>query len=138
VVGGCAACGGVGDATSVCPIVLLLSDWLVVNGDQTATERVSSRGDAAAVIAGWAPRSLSSEAQAFVREVVAQAAPATPGRAKALLFAAGKLAAFGESVGLERSAGVLLDRSTIERFVLTGTGTVSAGRARARASEGAL
>jgi integrase len=57
--------------------------------------------------------------------VVAEAAPATPGRAKALLFAAGKLARFGEQVGLELSAGVLLHASVIERFILTGAGTVS-------------
>ncbi len=82
-------------------------------------------GEVVAAIAAWAPRSLSAEAQAFVRVVVARAAPGTPGRAKALLFAAAKLAVFGESVGLELSAGVLLHPSVIERFILTGTGAVS-------------
>jgi integrase len=78
-----------------------------------------------AAIAAYAPRSLSAQAQAFVRMVVAEAAPDTPGRAKALLFAAGKLARFGEQVGLELSPGVLLHPSAIERFILTGTGAVS-------------
>jgi len=40
------------------------------------------------VIARYAPRSLTPPAGVFVREVVTRAAPATPGRAKALLFAA--------------------------------------------------
>jgi integrase len=77
------------------------------------------------VIAGWASRSLSPAAQTFVRGVVASAAPGTRARAKALLFAAGKLAGFGEEVGLELSAGVLLHRSVIERFILTGAVSVS-------------
>ena len=80
---------------------------------------------AEALIAGWAPGSLSASAAAFARGAVAAASPATPARAKALLFAAGKLACFGEQVGLELSAGVLLDRATVERFVLVGCAGVS-------------
>jgi len=105
---------------------------LVVASDQTASDRAGVRERdaaaeqaAAAVIAGWASRSLSPAAQTFVREVVASAAPGTRARAKALVFAAAKLTGFGESVGLELSAGVLLHGSVIERFILTGTGTVS-------------
>ena len=79
----------------------------------------------AAVIADWGPRSLSPPAAGFVRGVVTLAAPGTPARARALLFAAAKLAAFGESVGLELSAAGLLDQSVIERFVLTGADRVS-------------
>jgi integrase len=94
--------------------------------DQSPTiSETDTAGEVARAIAGWAPRSLSPAAQAFVRGVVAEAAPGTPARAKALLFAAGKLAGFGESVGLELEAGVLLHPSTIERFILTGAGTVS-------------
>jgi integrase len=98
--------------------------------DQTAaspagSSELDARGEVAAAIAGWAPRSLSPPAQAFVRGVVASAAPSTRARAKALLFAAGKLTGFGESVGLELSAGVLLHGSTIERFILTGASGVS-------------
>jgi integrase len=98
----------------------------------------------AAAIAAYAPRSLSEEAAGFVRAIVARARPATRARAKALLFAAAKLAAFGESVGLELSAEVLLDGSVIERFIVLGAGTISAPtrrtlrtnlRALARASE---
>lgn len=77
------------------------------------------------VIARYAPRSLTPGAAAFARAVVAQAAPATPARCKALLFAAGRLASFGESLGLELSAGALLSEAAIERFILVGCGSVS-------------
>lgn len=102
----------------------------MVASDQTASDRVGSREldpgrEVAAVIAGYAPRSLSVRAAGLVREVVAQAEPRTRARAKALLFAASKLACFGESVGLELSGGVLLHPSVIERFILTGASTVS-------------
>jgi integrase len=79
----------------------------------------------AAVIAGWAPCSLSEAAAVFARGVVARAEPGTPGRAKALLFAAGRLAAFAERVGLELDAGVLLCEATVERFILVGCAEVS-------------
>jgi integrase len=80
---------------------------------------------AAVVLERYAPVSLSAAAADFTREVVARAAPATPARAKALLFAAGRLAAFAEPLGLELSAGVLLSESTIERFIVQGCGGVS-------------
>lgn len=79
----------------------------------------------AAAIAAYAPRSLSAQAAGFVRMVVAKAAPDMPARAKALLFAASKLARFGEQVGLELSPEVLLDRAVIERFILVGCAGVS-------------
>lgn len=77
------------------------------------------------MVAGWAPRSLTPAAAAFAREVVTRAAPSTPGRAKALLFAAGRLAAFAERVGLELDAGVVLSGATVERFILVGCDGVS-------------
>ncbi len=76
-------------------------------------------------IAGYAPAELSPQAQEVVRSLVADAAPGTRARAKALLFAAAKLACFGESVGLELSPGVLLAEAVIERFVLIGCEGVS-------------
>ena len=97
----------------------------MVSIDQTASERAVGRVQTAAVIAGWAPVSVSEAAVVFVRGVVTQAAPATPGRAKALLFAAGRLAAFAERVGLELEAGVVLHTSVIERFVIDGCRSVS-------------
>ena len=73
-----------------------------------------------AVIAAYAPASLSARAAAFARSVVAEATPGTPARAKALLFAASRLACFGERVGLELSPAVLLHPSVIERLALVG------------------
>jgi len=73
----------------------------------------------------YAPVSLSAAAADFTREVVARAGPGTPGRAKALLFAAGRLAAFAERVGVELSEGVLLSEPMIERFIVQGCGGVS-------------
>jgi integrase len=73
----------------------------------------------------YAPGSLSAAAAGLAREVVARAAPTTPARAKALLFAAGRLAAFGESLGLELSAGALLSEPVIERFVIEGCRSLS-------------
>jgi hypothetical protein len=56
---------------------------------------------------------------AFVRAVVTRAAPKSAVRAKALLFAAGKLGTFAISVGLELVPEVVLSPSLIERFIVT-------------------
>jgi integrase len=80
---------------------------------------------AAVVLERYAPVSMSPAVAALAREVVARAAPVTPARAKAWLFAAGKLAAFGERVGLELSPEVLLREAVIERLILQGCGGVS-------------
>ena len=84
-------------------------------------ERVMvSQGDAArAAVAGYAPRCVSDAAATFARGVVARAAPGTPGRAKALLFAASRLAGFAERVGLGLD-DALLSAGVIERLVLVG------------------
>ncbi len=71
----------------------------------------------AEAIERWAPRSVSLEVAAFARRLVAAAEPQSASRAKALLFAAGKLGAFGASVGLALDEKVLLAPSGIERFV---------------------
>ena len=55
-------------------------------------------------ISGWRSDALGERGQALARELVAAAAPESAARARAFLFAAAKLAAFGESVGLELSA----------------------------------
>ena len=83
-----------------------------------------------AAIAAYAPASLSPAAAAFARCAAARAAPQTRERAKALLYAGGRLAAFGESVGIEPTAEALLREATIERFILTGCPTVSAATRR--------
>ena len=69
-----------------------------------------------AAIASWAPRRHSQAVCGFARAVVAAASPKSPERARALLFAAGKLAEFARSVGLELEAKHVLHPSVIERF----------------------
>jgi len=71
-------------------------------------------------IRAYRPRTVSAAAGAFARQVVGKAAPERPERARALLFAASRLAAFGESVGLEFEAQALLDPAVIERFIVAG------------------
>ncbi len=80
---------------------------------------------AAATIAAWRPRTVSEAAAGFAREVVAAAAPARAQRAKALLFAASRLASFSESVGLGLCAETVLEESVIERFIAQGCDAVS-------------
>jgi len=70
-------------------------------------------------IAAYAPCSVSAGAGAFAREVVRRAAPQSRQRAKALLFAAGRLAAFAQRVGLEPDEA-LFSEATVERFILVG------------------
>ena len=57
--------------------------------------------EVALVIARWQPASLATEVADFAKKVVTTAAPTSAVRAKALLFAAGKLGAFATSVGVE-------------------------------------
>jgi integrase len=79
----------------------------------------------AAVIADYRPTSVGDEAAVFARSVVAIVGPQSRSRAKALLWACAKLAAFGQSVGLEASPEVLLHPSVIERLMVVGGGDFS-------------
>jgi hypothetical protein len=74
------------------------------------------RVEVAGCIAAWRPSSVPPAAAAFARQVVPQAAPAGRGRAKNLLWAAGKLAGWAIGLGLEPVPEVLLHPSVIERF----------------------
>ncbi len=80
---------------------------------------------AQATIAAYRPRAVSEAAGCFARQAVGSACPQSPARAKALLFAAGRLAAFAERVGLELRPEALLCEAVIERFILCGTGALS-------------
>ena len=81
----------------------------VVNG--------STVEEVAAVITAYHPRSMPEAAGAFARTVVALVDPASPARAKALLWCCARLATFGASAGLGLDPAVLLHPSVIERFV---------------------
>ncbi|HTX82602.1 MAG TPA: hypothetical protein VMC83_09305 [Streptosporangiaceae bacterium] len=72
--------------------------------------------EVATYIGRWRPVSVGAEAAAFARQVVAGCGPVGRDRVKNLLWAAGKLAGYGISVGLDPVPGVLLHPSVIERF----------------------
>jgi integrase len=72
--------------------------------------------EAAAYIGRWQPSSVSPPAAAFARDVIATAAPDGRERAKNLLWAAGKLADYAASLGLDLVPGVVLHPSVAERF----------------------
>ena len=79
----------------------------------------------AIAIAGFSSRRLPEEAVTFAKAMTRAVMPANVARARALLFATSRLAAFGLSVGLCLEPEVLLSASVIERFVLRGTATMS-------------
>ena len=85
-------------------------------------------GPAAGYIACWKPSSVSPRAAAFAREAVAAAGPQGRERAKNLLWAAGKLADYAASLGLELAPEVLLHPSTAERFTRCAPGLSAAAR----------
>jgi integrase len=72
--------------------------------------------EVAAYIGRWWPRSVSPQAAAFARDVIARTGPKGKERAKNLLWAAGKLADYGIGLGLEPVPEVLLHPSAAERF----------------------
>src|SRR5215468_8148065 len=82
----------------------------------------TAQAGVAGYIAAWRPSSVPGQAAAFARQVVAQATPASRDRAKNLLWAAGKLAGYGISLGLDPVPGVLLHPSVVERFTAHGPG----------------
>jgi integrase len=91
--------------------------------------------DGAAYPARWKPSAgTPAEAAAFARAVVSGCGPLGQDRAKNLLWAAGKLAGWGLSVGLEPVPGVLLHPSVIERFAAHAPGLSGVARRTLRTS----
>jgi integrase len=70
----------------------------------------------AAYIGRWRPSSVSPRAAAFARDVITAAGPQGRERAKNLLRAAGKLADYAASLGLDLVPAVVLHPSVTERF----------------------
>ena len=81
-----------------------------------------------AYIRRWQPVSVAPQAAAFARDVVARAGPGGQERAKNLLWAAGRLAGWAISVGLEPVPAVLLHPSVIERFTAHAPGLTGVTR----------
>ena len=71
---------------------------------------------------------MSPQAAAFAREVITEAGPEGRERAKNLLWAAGKLADYASSLGLELAPGVVLHPSTAERFTRCAPGLSGVAR----------
>jgi len=89
----------------------------------------------AAYIGRWRPSSVSPQAAAFARDVVAAVQPDGQERAKNLLWAAGKLADYAASLGLELAAGTVLHPSVIERFARRAPGLSGAARRTLRTNQ---
>jgi integrase len=79
-------------------------------------------------IAAWRPSSVSPQAAAFARDVIAVVAPGGRERAKNLLWAAAKLADYAIGLGLDPVPEVLLHPSVIERFARCAPGLSGAAR----------
>ena len=84
--------------------------------------------DVAAYIGRWRPSSVSAQAAAFARDVIAPVAPEGRERAKNLLWAAGKLADYAIGLGLELTPGVVLHPSVAERFTRCAPGLSGVAR----------
>jgi integrase len=84
--------------------------------------------EVAAYIGRWRPSSVSPRAAAFARDVVAAVAPGGRERAKNLLWAAGKLADYAASLGLELTPLVVLHPSVAERFTRCAPGLSGVAR----------
>ncbi|MHB1570178.1 MAG: hypothetical protein ACYCS2_02185 [Acidimicrobiales bacterium] len=80
---------------------------------------MTSDPDVASVIANYRPRAIPAEAADFARTVAARAGPASVSRAKAFLFAAGRLGAFAASLGATLAPEAVITAAMIERFVPT-------------------
>jgi hypothetical protein len=72
--------------------------------------------DVAAYIGRWRPSSVSPQAASFARDVIGQVAPEGRERAKNLLWAAGRLAEYAASLGLDLIPEVVFHPSVTERF----------------------
>jgi integrase len=76
----------------------------------------------------WRPSPVSPPAAAFAREVIGQVAPEGRERAKNLLWAAGKLADYAASLGLDLVPEVVLHPSVAERFTRCAPGLTGVAR----------
>ena len=84
--------------------------------------------EVAAYIGRWRPSSVSPQAAAFARDVIAKVDPEGRERAKNLLWAAGKLADYALGLGLDAVPEVVLHPSVTERFTRCAPGLSGAAR----------
>ena len=84
--------------------------------------------EVAAYIGRWRPSSVSPQAAAFARDVIAKTEPQGRERAKNLLWAAGRLADYALGLGLDAAPEAVLHPSVAERFTRCAPGLSGAAR----------
>ena len=91
--------------------------------------------EGAAYVACWRPSSVSPRAAAFARDVITAAVPEGRERAKNLLWAAGRLADYAASLGLDLVPEVVFHPSVIERFARCAPGLWGVARRTLRTNQ---
>ena len=89
----------------------------------------------AGYVARWRPSSVSPRAAAFARDVITAAVPEGRERAKNLLWAAGRLADYAASLGLDLVPEVVFHPSVIERFARCAPGLWGVARRTLRTNQ---
>jgi integrase len=91
--------------------------------------------DVTAYIGRWRPSSVSPQAASFARDVIGRVAPEGRERAKNLLWAAGKLAEYAASLGLDLIPEVVFHPSVTERFARCAPGLSGVARRTLRTNQ---
>jgi hypothetical protein len=91
--------------------------------------------EVAAYIGRWRPSSVSPQAAAFARDVITKAGPEGRERAKNLLWAAGRLAGYAASLGLDLIPEVVFHPSVTERFARCAPGLTGVARRTLRTNQ---
>ncbi len=89
----------------------------------------------AGYIGRWRPSSVSPQAAEFARQVIAGTEPSSRERAKNLLWAAGRLAGYAASLGLDLAPEVVFHPSVIERFARCAPGLSGVARRTLRTNQ---
>ena len=92
-------------------------------------------GLAAGYIAGWRPSSVPPQAAAFARDVISRTGPHGRERAKNLLWAAGRLADYAASLGLDLAPETVFHPSVIDRFARCAPGLSGVARRTLRTNQ---
>src|SRR5258708_23287569 len=102
-----------------CPAHSVEHKWCMENAENA---------EVAAYIGRWRPSSVSPDAAAFARDVITKTGPEGRERAKNLLWAAGKLAGYAASLGLDLGPEIVFHPSVIARFARCAPGPAGVAR----------
>jgi hypothetical protein len=94
-----------------------------------------TNAEVAAYIGQWRPSSVSPDAAVFARDVITKACPEGRERAKNLLWAAGRLADYALSLGLDLTPEVVFHPSVTERFARSAPGLSDVARRTLRTNQ---